>query len=97
MTPASGDITVASAGKYKISFSVAGVEANAFGVFIGAGVVAGSIYGSGAGTQQNTGSVIVTLSASDVISLRTVDCPAAITLALAGTTNTAQIVTAITY
>jgi len=44
MTPASGDITVASAGKYKISFSVAGVEANAFGVFIGAGVVAGRLF-----------------------------------------------------
>ena len=96
---ASGDIIVgaAGAGTYKVSYQVAGVEANAFGLFIGAVVVPGSISGSGAGLQQNNGQCIVTLAAADVVSLRTVDCATPITLALAGTTNVLQNVASIVF
>ncbi len=89
----SGDITVGltAGGKYKVTFSVSGAETNAFGVFVNGAVATGSIYGSGAGTQQNTGSCFVTLVAGDVVSVRTVNCAAAVTLQLAGTTNDAQV------
>ena len=98
-TPASGDIImgVGSAGIYKISTFVAGAEPNAFAVFIGAVKVAGTVYGSGAGTQQNGGFSLVTLADGDVVSLRTDNCAAAVTLQLAGTTDTAQVVCSILF
>jgi len=67
----STDITITIAGTYSVHFSASVVESSQFAIFItpngGAStLVAGSIYGSGAGTQQNTGDVIFALSASDV-------------------------------
>lgn len=94
---ASGDITigVGAGGIYKITQFVAGAEPNAFAVFINGAVAAGTIYGSGAGTQQNGGFSLLTLVEGDVVSLRTRNCAAAITLQLAGTTDVNQIVCSI--
>ena len=49
----------------------------------------GSVYGSGAGTQQNTGQVLVTVSSGDVLTVRNHSSAAAVTLqTLAGGTQT---------
>lgn len=92
--PASGDITIGAGagGIYEIGFQVAGAEPNAFAVFINGVKAAGSVYGSGAGTQQNNGFTLLALADLDVVSIRSDNAPAAITLQLAGTTDTDQIV-----
>lgn len=97
--PSSGDITigVGGGGVYKISYSVSGVEPNAFAIFVNGVKSSGSVYGSGAGTQQNGGLSVITLIDGDVVSLRTDNCPAAITLALAGTTDTDQVIASIVF
>ena len=68
------EIAFTTAGIYTVTFSVSGTEPNQFALFLGpAGnetLVAGSIYASGAGTQQNVGQVIVTVAAGDVLTLR---------------------------
>jgi len=94
-----GNITIGAnaGGLYKISWLVAGAEANAFAVFKGNTKQLGSVYGSGAGTQQNNGFVLLSLAAGDVISLRSDNAPAAITLQLAGTTDTDQVVASIFF
>jgi hypothetical protein len=46
-------------------------------------VVADSVYGSGAGTQQNSGQAILTIGANDALSLRNHTSAAAVTLAAA--------------
>jgi hypothetical protein len=68
--PGTSQIVVSSAGNYQVTFSVSSVEPNQFALFVNGLAVAGSVYGSGAGTQQNTGQVILTLAAGDVLTLR---------------------------
>jgi hypothetical protein len=88
ITGAAG-ITILSAGDYKVTFSVSGVEPSQFALFINAAPVPGTVYGSGAGTQQDTGQVIVTVAASDVLTLRNHSSAAAVTLqTLSGGTQT---------
>lgn len=65
----SSDITILLGGSYLVSFSVTGTEPNQFAIFVNGVVVPGSIYGSGAGTQQNNGQVIVTLEKEDIVTL----------------------------
>jgi hypothetical protein len=77
----SSDITVLNEGVYKVTFSVSGAEPNQFGLFINGVVVAESVYGSGAGTQQNTGQAILSIGANDVITLVNHTSAAAVTLA----------------
>lgn len=79
----SSDITVINQGDYKVAFSVSGTEPCQFALFINGVVVAESVYGSGAGTQQNTGQAILTLNANDVITLVNHTSAAAVTLAAA--------------
>jgi len=79
----SSDLIVVNQGDYKVTFSVSGTEPNQFALFINGVVVAESVYGSGAGTQQNTGQVIVALQANDVLTLRNHTSAAAVTLAAA--------------
>ena len=79
--PGGSTITISSAGDYKITFSVSGSEPNQFAIFVNGAPVAGTVYGSGAGTQQNSGQTIVTISANDVITLRNHTSAAAVTLA----------------
>lgn len=80
-TPGSSAINITSAGTYSIHFSVSGTEPNQFSVFVNGAPAVSSIYGSGAGTQQNSGQVILTLAAADVITIRNHSSAAAVTLA----------------
>jgi len=87
-TAGTSQLIAVNAGIYRIVFSVSGVEANQFSIFVnGAASAPSTVYGSGAGTQQNTGFGILTLSAGDVITLRNHSSAAAVTLqTLAGGT-----------
>ena len=77
-----------NAGTYKVTFSVSGVEPNQMALFLNGVVVPGSIYGSGAGTQQTTGQVILTVGAAGVLTVRNHSSAAATTLqTLAGGTQ----------
>jgi hypothetical protein len=88
-TAGTSQIVIANAGIYLIKFAVSGVEPNQFGVFINGAPLPESIYGSGAGTQQNNGQVLVTLNAGDIITLRNHSSASAVTLqTLAGGTQT---------
>jgi hypothetical protein len=78
--PGATQIAVTSAGDYKVSFTVSGVEPNQFGLFVNGVPATVSIYGSGAGTQQNTGQAILTLGSGDVLTLRNHSSAAAVTL-----------------
>jgi hypothetical protein len=79
----SSDIIVVNQGDYKVTFSVSGTEPCQFALFINGVVVAESVYGSGAGTQQNTGQAILALNANDVLTLVNHTSAAAVTLAAA--------------
>ncbi|MEI9814129.1 MAG: hypothetical protein WDO18_16445 [Acidobacteriota bacterium] len=86
--PGNTVIEIGTAGTYKIAFTLSGVEPNQFGLFQNGAPIAGAIYGSGAGTQQNGGQVLVTVAAGDVITLRNHTSAAATTLqTLAGGTQ----------
>lgn len=65
----SSDISILQDGNYLVSFSITGTEPNQFAIFVNGAVVPGSIYGSGAGTQQNHGQVIVSLREKDTLTL----------------------------
>jgi hypothetical protein len=50
-------------------------------LFVNSVEVAGTTYGSGAGTQQNTGQAIITIGPGDVLTLRNHSSAAAVGLA----------------
>ncbi|EOO18588.1 BclA C-terminal domain-containing protein, partial [Bacillus cereus] len=88
-TLGTSQMTVINAGDYKISFSVSGVEPNQFALFLNGAPVPNSVYGSGAGTQQNNGQTVLTLAANDILTLNNHTSAAAVTLqTLAGGTQT---------
>ena len=99
MVAASGDIAVLVAGVYRISWTLCAAEAGAMALYIGAvkQTASGSVYGNGATTSQNHGQALLVLAAGDIVSLRTDNCGAPLTLQLAGTTDTAQIVASIMF
>jgi len=68
--PGSPQITINQPGIYKVNFSVSCDSPNQFALFLNNVVVPGSIYGSGAGTQQNNGYAIITAAAGDVLTLQ---------------------------
>ncbi|MBU3102015.1 collagen-like protein [Clostridium sp. DSM 17811] len=81
-------VVILIAGVYFVSFIVSSVEPNQFTVFLNGAPVVGGTFGSGAGTQQNPGGVIVSLAVGDVITLRNHTSTAAVTLqTLAGGTQ----------
>jgi hypothetical protein len=80
-TAGTASIVVATTGHYRIDFSASGTEVSQFAVFVNGVVVPGSDYGSGAGTQQNNGSLIVSLTAGNSITLRNHTSSSAVTLA----------------
>lgn len=80
-TPGASQISVTNPGVYEVTFSVSGTEPNQFGLFINGLPVAGTIYGSGAGTQQNNGQAIISMAANDVLTLRNHSSAAAVGLA----------------
>ncbi len=91
ITHAPGDagIVVTNSGTYKVTFVVSSVEPNEMALFVNGAPAAGTVYGSGSGDQQNTGQVILTLSAGDVLTLVNHSSAAAVTLqTLAGGTQT---------
>jgi hypothetical protein len=80
--PGTAGIALVNAGDYKVTFSVSGTEVSQMALFVnGTTLVPGTIYGSGAGTQQNTGQAIVTLGAGDVLTVRNHSSSAAVGLA----------------
>ena len=85
ITHAPGDagIALASAGAYKISFSVSATEPNQIAIFVNGFPVDGTTYGSGAGTQQNSGQAIIMVAAGGVVTVRNHSSAAAIGLAAA--------------
>jgi hypothetical protein len=86
--PGTPQIVVGTAGRYDVRFMVASVEPSQFTLFVNGTPVPGSTYGSGAGTQQNSGQVLVELVAGDVLTLRNHTSAAAVTLqTLAGGTQ----------
>ena len=82
-------ITITDPGNYKVSFSISAVEPNQFTVFLNGVALTGATYGSGAGTQQNVGQVIVALAMGDVLTIQNYTSAAAVTLqTLAGGSQT---------
>ena len=87
--PGDDEIVVTDAGTYEVNFSVSGVEPNQFTIFVNGVPDTSTVYGSGAGTQQNTGQSILVLGAGDVITLVNHTSAAGVTLqTLAGGTQT---------
>jgi hypothetical protein len=87
--PGTTQILVTTPGDYKVSFSVSGVEPSQFALFLNGSALTDTVYGSGAGTQETNGQVIVTVAAGDVLTLRNHSSAAAVTLqTLAGGTQT---------
>ena len=80
-TLGTGTINILNTGIYKVSFSVSSTEPNQFALFINGIVLSGSIFGSGAGTQQNNGELIFSATAGDAVTLRNHSSAAAVTLA----------------
>jgi hypothetical protein len=68
-TTGSASITVGSTSTYLVDFSISGTQPSQFSLFDNGSPVAGATYGSGAGTQQDGGQVIVSLAAGDVLTL----------------------------
>jgi hypothetical protein len=88
-TPSSSTIQIVNAGTYEITFSLSGVEPSQFALFVNGAPVSGSVYGSGAGTQQDNGQVLLSLSAGDAITIVNHSSAAAVTLqTLTGGTQT---------
>lgn len=87
--PGSTNLVVTASGTYLVNFSVSGVEPGQFTLFVNGAPAGGTTYGSGSGTQQDDGQAIVTLSASDILTLVNHSSAAAVTLqTLAGGTQT---------
>ena len=86
--PGTSTIQIGSAGDYSVWFYANGVEPNQFTLFQNGAPVDGSVYGSGAGTQGNTGMVIITAAAGDILTVRNHSSSSAVTLeTLAGGTQ----------
>lgn len=87
--PGTTQIAVTNPGKYEVTFSVTCVEPNQFALFLNGALVMGTVYGSGAGTQQSNGQIIIALAAGDFLTLRNHSSAAAVGLqTLAGGTQT---------
>ena len=87
--PGTTEIAVINSGNYEVTFSVSAVEPGQFALFINGNLVPGTVYGSGAGTQQNNGQAIIALSAGNVLTLRNHSSAAPVSLqTLAGGTQT---------
>lgn len=80
-TPGDSGIEVVEAGTYEVTFSVSGTEPNQMAIYLNGVLVDGTIYGSGAGTQQNTGQAIFTAPAGGLITIRSHTSNAAVGLA----------------
>lgn len=80
-TPGNAGIGIVEAGTYEVTFSVSGTEPSQVAIFLNGTLVPGTIYGSGAGTQQNTGQAIFVVPAGAVLTVRNHTSSAAVGLA----------------
>ncbi len=78
--PGTSQIHVTVTGDYVAFFSVSTVEPGQFALFVNGAPVMGAVYGSGAGTQQNSGQTMLALSSGDVLTLRNHTSASAVTL-----------------
>ncbi len=86
--PGTSQIFVTRPGIYEVTFIVSGVEPNQFTLFLNGAPVTQAVYGSGAGTQQNTGQVIISIPSGGFLTLRNHSSAAAVILqTLAGGTQ----------
>lgn len=74
-------ITLVTAGAYEVTFSVSGTEPSQMALFVNGTLVPGTVYASGAGTQQNTGQAIFAAPAGAVLTVRNHSSAAAVGLA----------------
>jgi Collagen triple helix repeat (20 copies) len=79
--PGVAGITLTTAGTYEATFSVSGTEPSQMALFVNGILVPGTIYGSGAGTQQNVGQAIFIAPAGAVLTVRNHTSSAAVGLA----------------
>ena len=88
-SPGTSSILLGTSGSYEVSFYVSAVEPNQFSLYLNGVAISGATYGSGAGTQQNSGTIIIAAAAGDILTLRNHSSAAAVTLqTLAGGTQT---------
>ncbi|MFJ7405717.1 MULTISPECIES: collagen-like protein [unclassified Lysinibacillus] len=86
--PGTSQIFVTTPGIYEVTFIVSGVEPNQFTLFLNGAPVPQAVYGSGAGTQQNTGQALISIASGGILTLRNHSSAAAVTLqTLAGGTQ----------
>jgi BclA C-terminal domain len=81
LPPSSPTITLVNRGIYKVTYSVSATALSQMTLFINGVAVAGTTYGSGAGTQQNTGQGIINAAPGDVLTLVNHTTTAAVDLA----------------
>jgi len=87
--PGTSEIFVTRPGIYEVTFSVSGVEPNQFTLFLNGVPIPETVYGSGAGTQQNNGQAIIAIPSGGILTLRNHSSAAAVILqTLAGGTQT---------
>jgi hypothetical protein len=88
-SPGDSQLILVNAGVYEVTFSVSGNEPSQMAIFLNGSAVAGGVYGSGAGTQQNNGQAILVAGAGDAVTVRSYSSAAGVTLqTLAGGTRT---------
>lgn len=86
--PGSPFVVVLAGGTYEVDFSASVVEPNQLALAVNGVALPHTLYGSGAGTDQNAGRAIVTLVGGDLLSLRNESSSSAISLqTLAGGTG----------
>ncbi|QTD42731.1 collagen-like protein [Sporosarcina sp. Te-1] len=87
--PGTSQIFITSPGVYEVTFSVSGVEPNQFTLYLNGAPLPETVYGSGAGTQQNNGQAIIAIPSGGILTLRNHSSAAAVILqTLAGGTQT---------
>ena len=80
-TAGTSSVVFTQAGVYDVRFSISGTEPNQFALTLNGLVIAGTTYGSGAATQQNTGQTLLTAVAGDILTLRNHTSASAVGLA----------------
>lgn len=69
-TASTSEIKLGSAGNYAIWFFINGTQPNQYTLFQNDAAVDGSLYGAGSGNHGNSGMVIITAAAGDILTLR---------------------------
>lgn len=86
--PGTSQIFVTRPGIYEVTFIVSGVEDCQFTLFLDGVPIPETVYGSGAGTQQNNGQAIIAIPSGGILTLRNHTSNAAVILqTLAGGTQ----------